>query len=47
MNVARVDELSKFFREKLPIPTVGDAPHQHSSFLSVNLVIVKRSFQPQ
>ena len=32
MYVARVMELSKFLREKLPTPAVGDAPHQPLSF---------------
>ena len=28
MYVARMMERSKFLREKLPTPAVGDAPHQ-------------------
>ena len=32
MNVARVDGAFHFLRVKLPIPTVGDAPHQSFSF---------------
>ena len=42
---------SKFLREKLPTPAVGDAPHQPLSFKPKRYfgkkVIVKRSFQPQ
>ena len=42
-------ELSKFLREKLPIPTVGDAPHQSFSFKFRKCEFgdsFKRSFQP-